>query len=37
MTETPTGPIPEEARRRAGELKRVLEHHAHLYHVADRP
>ncbi len=37
MTETPTRPTPEEARRRAGELKRELEHHGHLYHVLDRP
>ena len=37
MTEDPTGAMPEEARRRAGELKAELEHHAHLYHVADRP
>ena len=37
MTETPTRPTPEEARRRAGELKRELERHGHLYHVLDRP
>jgi DNA ligase (NAD+) len=29
--------IPEEARRRVDELRRQVEHHAHLYHVLDRP
>ena len=37
MTDTPTGTIPEEARRRAEELRREVDHHGHLYHVLDRP
>ena len=37
MTDTPTGLNSEEANHRAAELRRVLEHHAHLYYVADSP
>jgi DNA ligase (NAD+) len=37
MTETPTEPVPDEARRRAEELRGEVEHHAHLYYVLDRP
>ena len=37
MTETTGGGIPDEARRRAAELRAELEHHGHLYYVADRP
>ena len=37
MTETPPGPAPEDARHRAAELRRQLDHHAHLYYVADSP
>ena len=37
MSETPSEPIPEEARLRAAELRAQLEHHGHLYYVLDRP
>ena len=37
MTDPPTETIPEEARRRAEELLREVEHHSHLYYVRDRP
>ncbi len=30
-------PVPDEARRRAAELRRSIERHAHLYYVLDRP
>ena len=30
-------PIPDDVRQRAGELRRSVEHHAHLYYVEDRP
>ncbi len=33
MSET----VPEEAQRRAGELRRQIDHHAHLYYVRDAP
>ena len=34
----PSGaPVPDEARRRAAELRRSIERHAHLYYVLDRP
>jgi DNA ligase (NAD+) len=32
-----SAPVPDEARRRAAELRRRIEHHAHLYYVLDRP
>jgi DNA ligase (NAD+) len=37
MPTTTAETIPEEARARADELRRQVEHHAHLYHVLDRP
>ncbi|MGA8014937.1 MAG: NAD-dependent DNA ligase LigA [Candidatus Dormiibacterota bacterium] len=37
MAPTTAETIPESARRRADELRRELEHHAHLYYVLDRP
>ena len=37
MTEPESEPAPEEARRRAAALRREVDHHAHLYHVLDRP
>jgi len=37
MSEIPPATIPEQARRRAEELRRQVEHHAHLYHVLDQP
>ena len=36
MSPLPDG-VPGEASRRAAELRRRIEHHAHLYHVLDRP
>ncbi len=37
MSSSITETVPEEARRRAEELRRELEHHGHLYYVLDRP
>ena len=37
MPASTTETIPEGARRRADELRREVEHHAHLYYVLDRP
>ncbi len=32
-----TTSVPDEVRRRAAELRREIDHHAHLYYVLDRP